>query len=490
MKKAIGIIRTSTDRQDVDVQKRELSAYIIQDGYSESDILWIGDKGISAIKENEAYDEMYRQLYSCLDSGAAECVYAWELSRIGRREEPVIRLKNYLIRHRIQLRIMNPGLYLLNPDGAVNGGMELALTLFITMSKQEMENKKARFRRAKDAMKAKGEYTGGKIRFGWRVEDKKFIQDPEEMKVVKAVYSRYATGKYSFSTLASEMYELGYRNRGRRITFSFINHLLREDEYYKDVLDGDVWSNARKVRLGAGSSIKSKERNIHLAQGILRCPVCGHNMTAHYNKSYTCPVHKTPRRFKGQECGNTDSILISVMDNVVLDTAVTIYKDVYERNKEEENQRLLLDILALQEKYDTLEKEYVTYEKKLERIQTMYIDGDITPKQYAMQKDRVNMRMRECKGRMDMYKADIQVKTDMNADDIDITDMSDKEKKQIVHKYIHNVTVCKERIDYRDKTYGGGRKQCGGTYPVFRITMHTVDGVKECVYRPRFGIFY
>ena len=49
-KKVIALIRTSTEKQEVESQKRELIEYILKDGINEDDIIIVGQKGASAIK--------------------------------------------------------------------------------------------------------------------------------------------------------------------------------------------------------------------------------------------------------------------------------------------------------------------------------------------------------------------------------------------------------------------------------------------------------
>lgn len=167
-KKVIAIVRTSTTQQEIDSQRKEVLSMAIADGYSIDEIEVVGRAGASAIKVDEAYQENMNRVYELIDTiPTIEAVYAWAIDRIGRNEEILMKLKNTLINKKIQLVIKNPSLRLLEANGDVNAGVELAFSLFATMAKQEMEQKKARFNRARKRNDEKGKYNGGYVAYGY-----------------------------------------------------------------------------------------------------------------------------------------------------------------------------------------------------------------------------------------------------------------------------------------------------------------------------------
>ncbi len=91
MKKAICIIRTSTDRQHIEEQTAEVLQMAKADGFTDEDIEVIGKCGASAIKLDEAYMENLKLLYKRLESGDIDCVYAWAIDRIGRDEVTILK---------------------------------------------------------------------------------------------------------------------------------------------------------------------------------------------------------------------------------------------------------------------------------------------------------------------------------------------------------------------------------------------------------------
>jgi len=102
-------------------------------------------------------------------------VYCWEISRLGRNEKILFEIKDFLIKRKINLIIYQPSLRLLNHDGSVNNGVELAFSLFATLSKQEMEVKKERMLRGKRMAQECGKWDGGTIVFGYATDAKNNI---------------------------------------------------------------------------------------------------------------------------------------------------------------------------------------------------------------------------------------------------------------------------------------------------------------------------
>ena len=108
MKKAIAIIRTSTEQQEIDSQKAEVLSLATAAGYTIDEIEVVGKKGASAINVDEAYRENLIDVYELIESEHIEAVFAWAIDRIGRQEEILMQLKNRLISKKIQLVIKNP----------------------------------------------------------------------------------------------------------------------------------------------------------------------------------------------------------------------------------------------------------------------------------------------------------------------------------------------------------------------------------------------
>ena len=229
--KNIALIRTSTIKQEVETQKLEIENAIKKNNQNE--IIVIGGAGASAIKLDDQYLANIQQVYNTMERG--DVVWAWAIDRIGRNEEVLMSFKNRLIKEGVNLVILNPSLTLLNPDGTVNAGVELAFSLFSTMAKQEMEMKKERFKRGKKRNKEAGQYVGGRITGGYKVnpDTKKFEID--ETIPIAELFEEYANTPVSIKGLAIK-YESFFDRSSIRSLASYIQKILRNPVYKGDAV--------------------------------------------------------------------------------------------------------------------------------------------------------------------------------------------------------------------------------------------------------------
>ena len=229
-KKVIALIRTSTIQQEIDSQREEVLSLILADGYSMDEIEVVGEKGASAIKMDEAYLKNINRVYDLIAQEPIKAVYAWAIDRIGRDVELLQSFRKKLVNSGVDLVIRTPSLRLLNPDGSANGAVGLAFSLFAEMAQQEMEQKKARFMRAKKRNSEAGKANGGakNIPFGYSKDaNGYFIINEEEANVVRLIFELHNSGKYSLNKLALELNERGYSHRGKKFTNFFLRMFIK-----------------------------------------------------------------------------------------------------------------------------------------------------------------------------------------------------------------------------------------------------------------------
>lgn len=281
MAKAILLVRVSTTRQEIETQTRELVDYAIADGYNKSDLIIIEGVGASAIKLNDVYLAEIESLYNTILSDTSiNAVYAWEISRIGRNEEKLMQIKNFLISHKIQLVIKNPSLRLLNNDGSVNNGVELAFSLFATMSKQEMEIKKDRFLRSKARNKAEGKYNGGKIKLGYKLDSNKyFIIDEEKAQVIRNIFEWYMNG-VSLKKIYNKLVDMGiysslqnFSTGGKRVGVLLKDKAYIGEGLYPQIVDNETFEQAQQRLSNRKKWHDSK--NIFFCKGLIKDTTTG-----------------------------------------------------------------------------------------------------------------------------------------------------------------------------------------------------------------------
>lgn len=287
MAKAILLVRVSTTKQEIDTQKKELIEYALSDGYKKDDIIIIEGVGASAIKMNDLYLAEIENLYQTIENDKSiNAVYAWEISRIGRNEEKLMQIKNFLISHKVQLVIKNPSLRLLNNDGSgsVNGGVELAFSLYATLSRQEMEVKKQRFLRSKQKNKLEGKFNGGRVKLGYSLDaNKYFIVDEAKAQIVRQCFDWFING-VSLRKIYNKLADMGiyctlkYTSGNQRIGIILRDKAYIGEGLYPQIVDTEIFNQVQKMLSNRCKSHDSK--NIYFCKGLIKDKTSGATLQA------------------------------------------------------------------------------------------------------------------------------------------------------------------------------------------------------------------
>jgi len=100
--KAILFMRVSTDSQIIESQPKVLRDMAHQDGFSDENIISIGEKE-SAIKLGEEERRSLEKLKHYIETDNIDTVYVFELSRIARTAKVLYSVRDYLVEHQVQL---------------------------------------------------------------------------------------------------------------------------------------------------------------------------------------------------------------------------------------------------------------------------------------------------------------------------------------------------------------------------------------------------
>ena len=464
MKKVIVIIRESTIRQEIESQKDEMLKYVLSEGYTGSEIEFVGGSGLSALKLDDQYLRALKKVYSLIEENPSiECVFAWAIDRIGRNEEVLMNFKNFLISKKINLRIKNPNLSLLNDDGTINYGMELAFSLFSTMSKQEMEQKKERFKRAKSRNTKEGKFNGGaETRFGYGVENGYFVVNKEEADIVRLIFNEYSSGNYSMQKLSDELNSRGIRNRGKLLNVPFIHKVLITTDYIGEgnkaaILDKELFNKCEKIRNNQKSTLLTKEsKTVHLATKILKCKDCGTNYMANFDR-YVCYKHRFSKRFT-DTCSNNLTIIIDVLDNLLWDISYKMHKEYLSIIDEDKVNEVSQKIEILEQKINEAENKLEKMKVRKQRIVTLYTDGITDTATYNQAMNKYNADVLTNKAELDSLLEQLVIAKDtikyLNNPVTDITISSDADKKAIVNKHIKELYI--ERVGSATKIVVNG----------------------------------
>lgn len=473
----IGIIRTSTVYQEVETQRVELLNFMLADGCKEEDIVIIGEAGASAIKLDDRYMANMTKVYNLIKTGKVDCIYAWALDRIGRNEEFMIKFKNTCISNHIQLKIKEPVMTLLNPDGSINSGMEITFSLYITMAKQEMEQKQSRFARGKSRNDAEGRYNGGYIPYGYYIDDNGYYTvNEEEAKIVKLMFQLYSSGKYSTSKLRTELNE----RLGTNFSIRHVRHSLSFRGYtgknvkikYPPIISEEIFNKCQEIKKKNNSNQSTATKNWHLGSKLIVCPSCGNHYAALGNNTYRCSskiAHYKP-------CDNTITISIKELDKMLYKLAYTNEIMVMQVDRIKSVEGYEKDREVLETKISNLKKELADkLQQKLTRARELYMDGDISKEEYKAKVKKINSTESETNSKVVQYESmlvDLNNKIDFINNPLNIYNpktATPKEKYDMVHRNIDKVEL--KRIEKGLEVL----IVCGGIDYTFHYYAHRKD---------------
>ena len=456
--KALAILRVSTTSQTLDEQKDELVSFLHGQGYDE--IIPLEAVGASAIKMDDKYIELVDRVKSAIiQDPSIKAAGVWELSRLGRNEIILFQFKEFFIQHGIQFICKQPYMRLLEEDGSVNAGMELAFSLYATMAKQEMQEKKARFKRAKNGMAQRGEYVGGHVvPYGYKVEGREYAVNEDEAKVIRLAFELYRSGNYSASSLAKELEE-----RGHSITDRKISRMLAYRGYlgesvgelgtcFPPIVSKELFDACQEVREENKLNMRSGDRII-LGAKIIRCPSCGAVCTSN-SKHYVCckAAHKLG-------CENTFHIRHEVADELLIRVASEVHLQWLidmNSNKADEYRR---ELEVLDGKLAAGNVKLDEFDAKKERIIDAYIEGRINKKNYDLRLLKLQNDIRVHQSYLTSLQAKIEAITGMleigGPDSVEaftsaLDTMDGEEAYKIIHRHIKSLVPKQVSYGVRD----------------------------------------
>lgn len=479
MKKVIVIYRTSTEEQEVESQKQEVISMAIADGYKTSEIVPIGCAGASAIKLDKKYLENIEEVYSTIEAGGIECVYAWAIDRIGRNEEILMQFKNRLIKHHVQLKIKTVSTPLFNAEGKVDAGFEMVYAFFATMAKQEMEQKQERFERARKRNLNAGKYNGGIIAVGYKIDENGFIAvDEESSKLVKLMFTLFNTGNYSTVSLAKELNERGYKNKnGGEFCSAIVCRMLK----YKGYTGGFTDNKGRFHKLPAIITEEEQAKAINIlktnnttqvkgikhyyfANKLLVCEECGRHFQV-LNNCYQCAGQIMAKREGTKHlssCQNNTAITFKNLDGILWELTKELMIEEIESDHSQIETETKEQIAVLKQKIAALETKLSKYDKK---IQEIVDNGDrllqseaiisrriatVNKQREAEQKELVKLNEEVSRLENNLnYSATFQkMFTGYNSiSDIEVAG-DEQEMFNLVHRYVSKITV--KRVTYKN----------------------------------------
>ena len=372
--KAILLIRVSTQHQDLTQQTEKVKAEAIKDGYKEKDIIILEDKESAVKLSEEERNGLNNLKWHIEHDKKINCVYAYEVSRISRQPSILYSIRDFLIRHGVQLIILKPYMRMLNDDGSLSETANLFFGIFSSMAENEGYIRKSRMRRGIEKKKALGLHSGGPLAIGYKTDkNDKIIIEEEGAAIVRRIFNEYANGT-SIRTLARELQAEGWRSNTAFLTVcqSLLNILHREyycgDKWHPQIISQELFERCRHIAKNK-NIYKKPQSNEALLKGLIYDKNTGYIMSGNMcnqSRQYYC------RRY-----GNT-TISMKAADTLV-SGIINEWYDVIANFKIKEIKQSIMNEIERNKKIIHQQEQNITdNQDKIDRIEERYIDGKIS----------------------------------------------------------------------------------------------------------------
>ena len=147
-------------------------------------------------------------------------------------------------------------------------------------------------KRGMNETRHKGNFTGGLILYGYKVENKKVLINEEEAQIVKTLYIDFASGKL-VTTILEELKAKGVLYRGKNFGRNTLYNFLRNEKYtgrytfnnevftniYPRIISDELFETVRN-KIENNKYGKHKPNIIYLLRNKLKCGYCGHSVNS------------------------------------------------------------------------------------------------------------------------------------------------------------------------------------------------------------------
>ena len=154
-------------------------------------------------------------------------------------------------------------------------------------------------RRVMNESRLKGNYTGGFLIYGYKVENYKVLINPQQAEVVRFIYEQYALGTY-VKDIISHLTQNRIFNRGKPFARNTIYNILKNEKYsgiyryknqvfdniYPQIVPTEIYNKVRK-KIELNKYGKRSTEVIYLLKNKLVCGHCGMPITADTGTSKT-----------------------------------------------------------------------------------------------------------------------------------------------------------------------------------------------------------
>lgn len=390
MKRVALYCRVSTDQQasegdSIASQIDALERYAKSHGYTIVDRYV--DDGVSGSLLNER-DELQRMLDD-VKKREIDIILFTKLDRFFRNVKNYLNTQAILDEYGVTWRAIWESYETETPQG------RLMINQMLSFAQFECENTSQRILRVFDYKKSQHEVISGKIPFGYKIEDKHLVPDPDKAPIVRQVFDMYATtGKMCETMRKTQGHGLPKTQRAFKLLLKnrkYIGEAYGDSNYCEPIIDRKTFD---RVQYLLTMNVKKSQKNTYIFSGLTYCKDCGRKMTGTTDRYkdrryplYRCMYHYRPLPV----CGNSKSLNERKLEEYLV--------------KNLEN--LAFEKVEVGESTDTVDyaKLIESTEKKMSRLKDLYVNELLTLGEYKKDLDEYQRQIAEYKREMSQHQS-------------------------------------------------------------------------------------
>lgn len=215
------------------------------------------------------------------------------------------------------------------------------------MNQYYSEELSQKIRRELHESRMKGQFSGGILPYGYRVENKKVYIDEERAEIVRFIFQQYAEG-ITVKEIISRLTEKGLTYRGKPFAMNTVYQMLRLEKYigicrydegvydniFPAIVPKQIYEDVQQIlqtnKIGSKST-----RTEFLLKGKLVCGLCGKNMHGESGTSHTGKIshyYKCMARKRDRSCTKS-TLPKDKFDKLILDVTIQLLSDQDQLNK-------------------------------------------------------------------------------------------------------------------------------------------------------------
>lgn len=360
-------------------QRRVLTEYAEKQGYKIVDVY--ADEGISASKKPHLRHDFQRMMRD-VEAGLIDIIIFIKLDRWFRNVGDYYRTQEILDRHGVKWESV-----LEDYDTTTRTG-RLNLNIKLTIAEDEAANTSERVKFVLDAKVRNKEPNTGTQPFGYKIEKidgvKRIVKDPETEKETEDMFRMWFATRsaYQVTNYINNTY-------GRNLSDTTIARRLKNIAYtgeYKGISGYRPAyitheQHAEILRSFQKHTRRSRQNKIYLFSGMVICPECGHVLAScTSNKTtlaYRCRYHMT-RGCTYRHIVKEEDIENYLIENIGKHLKCYSFK-----------------IAAKNKKRSSVSPK--KYEDQLERLNNVYIMGNISSEEYQQQSSALKAKIADLK---------------------------------------------------------------------------------------------